>query len=80
MRDSLLPLLSCAALLMACQPVTPIPVKTKSPNPDLKITDAVPITPAEMAPPVTRALPVASKPAETLSSGPDNQKKKSNQN
>ena len=70
MRNYLLSLLSCAALLMACQPVTPIPVKTKSPSPNLKINDAAPIIPASIAPPVSQALPV---PAETLSSDPSNQ-------
>jgi hypothetical protein len=73
MRNSLLSLLSFAALLMACQPVTPIPVKTKSPSPNLKIKDAATIPPASMAPPVPLAPPVASVPAETLSSGPGNQ-------
>ena len=73
MRNYLLSLLSCAALLMACQPVTPIPVKTKSPSPNLKIKDAAPIPPASIAPPVPQVPPVASMPAETLSSDPSNQ-------
>jgi len=73
MRNYPLSLFSCAALLMACQPVTPIPVKTKSPSPNLKIKDAVPIPPASIAPPVPQVPPVASMPAETLSSDPSNQ-------
>ena len=73
MRDYLLSLLSCAALLMACQPVTPIPVKTKSPSPSLKIKDAAPIPPASMAPLVPQTPPVATVPAETLASSHDNQ-------
>ena len=73
MRNYPLSLFSCAALLMACQPVTPIPMKTKSPSPNLKIKDAAPIPPALIAPPVPQTPPVASVPAETLSSNPDNQ-------
>ena len=73
MRNYLLSLLSSAALLVACQPVTPIPVKTKSPSPNLKIKEAAPILPASIAPPVTQVPPVASMPVETLSSDPGNQ-------
>ena len=73
MRNYLLSLLSCAALLMACQPVTPIPVKTKSPSPNLKIKEAAPIPPASIAPPVPQVPPVASMPAKTLSLDPSNQ-------
>jgi len=58
---------------MACQPVTPIPVKTKSPSPNLKIKDDTPIPPASLAPPVPQAPPIVSMPAETLSSDPGNQ-------
>ena len=73
MRNYLLSLLSCAALLMACQPVTPIPVKTESPSPNLKINDAAPIPPASMAPPVPQSPPVLSVPAKTLSPSPVDQ-------
>ena len=65
MRKCLLSLLSCAALLMACQPVTPIPIKIKSPSPNMKINDAAPIQPVSIAPPVSQAPPV---PTKTLSS------------
>jgi hypothetical protein len=73
MRNYLLSLLSCAALLMACQPVTPIPVKTKSPSPNLKIKEATPIPHALIAPPLPQVPLVASMPAETLSSDTGNQ-------
>jgi hypothetical protein len=73
MRNSFVSLLSCAALLMACQPVTPIPVKTKLPSPNLKIKDATPLPPAAMATPLPQAPPLASIPTETLSTGPRNQ-------
>ena len=73
MRNYPLSLFLCAALLMACQPVTPITVKTKSTSPNLKIKNAAPIPPALIAPPVPQAPPVASVPAETLSSNPNNQ-------
>ena len=75
MRNYLLSLLSCAALLMACQQVTPIPVKIKSPSSNLKMKDATPIPPASMAPPpvVPQTPPVATVPAETLASSHDNQ-------
>ena len=75
MPNCLLSLLLCAALLIACQPVTPIPVKTKSPSPNLKIKEATPIPPASIAPPVPQVAPVtpvASVVAETLSSDPGN--------
>ena len=76
MRNYPLSLLSCAALLMACQPVTPIPVKTKSPSPNLKIKEATPIQNASLlspAPPAPQVPPVASMPAETMSSDLSNQ-------
>ena len=76
MRNYPLSLLSCAALLMACQPVTPIPVKTKSPSPNLKIKEAAPIQNASLsppAPPAPQVPPVASMPVETLSSDLSNQ-------
>ena len=43
MRKCLLSLLSCAALLIACQPITPIPIKIKSPSPNMKMNDDAPI-------------------------------------
>ena len=67
MRNCPLSLLSCAALLIACQPVTPTPMKIQSPSPNMKINDAAPILPASIAPPVSQVPPV---PAETLSSSP----------
>ena len=67
MRNCPLSLLSCAALLMACQPVTPTPIKIQSPSPNMEINDAAPILPASIAPPVSQVPPV---PAETLSSNP----------
>ena len=74
MRNCPLSLLSCAALLMACQPVTPTPMKIQSPSPNMEINDAAPIPPASIAPPVTshkrHQAPV---PAETLSSSPVDQ-------
>ena len=76
MRNYPLSLLSCAALLMACQPVAPIPVKTKSPSPNLKIKEAAPIQDASLsppAPPAPQVPPVASMPVETLSSDLSNQ-------
>lgn len=73
MRNYLLSLFSCAALFMACQPVTPIPVKTKSPNPNSKTNDAALISPASPAPPELRSPSVASVPAKTSSPGPVNQ-------
>ena len=73
MRNYPLSLLSCAALLMACQPVAPIPVKTKSPSPNLKIKEAAPIQDASLSPPAPQVPPVASMPVETLSSDLSNQ-------
>ena len=70
MRNYPLYLLSCAALLMACQPVTPTPMKIQSPSPNMKINDAAPILPASIAPPVSQTPPV---PTETLSSSPVDQ-------
>ena len=67
MRSCPLSLLSCAALLIACQPVTPTPMKIQSPSPNMKINDAAPILPASIAPPVSQVPPM---PAETLSSSP----------
>ena len=67
MRNRLLSLLSCAALLVACQPVTPTPMKIQSPSPNMEINDAAPILSTSIAPPVSQAPPV---PAETLSSNP----------
>ena len=76
MRNCPLSLLSCAALLMACQPVTPTHMKIQSPNPNMEINDAAPILPASIAPPVSQAQPVSQAPpvpAETLPSSPVDQ-------
>ena len=76
MRNYLISLLSCATLLMACQPITPIPEKTESPSPNPKINEGAPIPLASVAPPLPQAPPVPSVPsvpAETLSSGPVDQ-------
>ena len=73
MRNYFLSLLSCAALLMACQPITPIPVKTKSPSPNLETKDATQIPAASKAPPLPQATSIVSMSAETLSSDPGNQ-------
>ena len=70
MRNCPLSLLSCAALLMACQPVTPTHMKIQSPTPNMEINDAAPILPASITPPVSQAPPA---PAETLSSRPVDQ-------
>jgi hypothetical protein len=70
MRNCPLSLLSCAALLMACQPVTPTHMKIQSPSPNMEINDAAPILPASITPPVSQAPPA---PAETLSSRPVDQ-------
>ena len=70
MRNCPLSLLSCAALLMACQPVTPTPMKIQSPSPNMEINDAAQILPESIAPPVSQAPSV---PAETLSSRPVDQ-------
>ena len=58
---------------MACQPVTSIPIKTKSPSPNLKINDAAPIPNASMVPSVPQTPPVPSVPAEPLSLDPVDQ-------
>ena len=58
---------------MACQPVTPTPMKIQSPSPNMEINDAAPILPASIAPPVSQAQPLSQAPpvpAETLSSNP----------
>ena len=76
MRNFPLSLLSCAALLMACQTVTPTPMKIQSPSPNMEINDAAPILPASIVPPVSQAQPVSQAPsvsAETLSSNPIDQ-------
>ena len=76
MRNRLLSLLSCAALLVACQPVTPTPMKIQLPSPNIEINDAAPILPASIEPPVSQAQPVSQAPpvpAETLSSNPVDQ-------
>lgn len=73
MRIFLFSMLSCAALLMACQPVTPIPMKTESPSPNLKINDAAPMPPDSMALSIPQEPPVPSVPAETSSSDPVDQ-------
>ena len=73
MGKCLFSIVSCAALLIACQPVTSIPIKTKSPSPNLKINEAAPIPNASMAPSVPQEPPVPSVPAETLSSDPVDQ-------
>ena len=68
-----LSLLSCAALLISCQPVTPIPIKTESSSPKLKVHDDAPIPPVSMPPPVPQTPPEPSVPAETLLSAPVDQ-------
>ena len=76
MRNFPLSLLTCAALLMACQPVTPTPMKIQSPSPNMEINDAAPILPESIVPPVSQAQPVSQAPpvsAETLSSNPIDQ-------
>ena len=70
MRNCPLSLLSCAALLMACQPITPTHMKIQSPSPNMEINDAAPILPASITPPVSQVPPV---PAETLPSSPVDQ-------
>ena len=70
MRECHLYMLSCAALLMACQPVTPVSLKTESASPSLKINNISPMQPASIAPTVPQAPPMPSVPTETLSSGP----------
>ena len=70
MRDFPLSLLTCAALLMACQPITPTHMKIQSPSPNMEINDAAPILPASITPPVSQVPPV---PAETLPSSPVDQ-------
>ena len=70
MRNCPLSLLSCAALLMACQPATPTPLKIQSPNPNVEINDAVPTLPALIEPTLSQAPPL---PAETLPSSPVDQ-------
>ena len=67
MRKCLLSMLSCAALLIACQPVTPLSLKTETSSPNLKGSDVSPIPPTSMAPPTP---PVPSVPTQSLSSGP----------
>ena len=79
MRNYLLSMLSCVTLLMACQPVTPLPVKTESTSPNLKINDNPSIPPASMAPPVTQTPPVPSVSAEALSSVPVEQNNNQNE-
>jgi len=66
-------MLSCAALVMACQPITQTPITTGSTAPNLKIKDDTPITPASMAPSVPQAAPSPSVPADTLSPNPVDQ-------
>ena len=76
MRNCPLSLLSCAVLLIACQPVTPTPMKIRSPSPNMEINDAAPILPASIAPPVSQALPMSKAPpvpTKTLSSSPVDQ-------
>jgi hypothetical protein len=76
MRNFPLSLLTCAALLMACQTVTPTPMKIQSPSPNMEINDAAPILPESIVPPVSQAQPVSQAPpvsAETLSSNPIDQ-------
>ena len=79
MRNYLLSMLSCVTLLMACQPVTPLPVRTESAGPNLKINDNSSIPPASMSPPVTQTPPVPSVPAEGLSSVPVEQNNNQNE-
>jgi len=61
-------MLSCAALVMACQPVTPISMKAASPSPTLKTTDVAPIPPETITTPVSQAPPIPFVPAEPISS------------
>ena len=64
---------------MACQPVTPLAIRTESAAPNLKINDNPSIPPASMAPPVTQAPPVPSVSAEALSSVPVEQNNNQNE-
>ena len=68
MRKPLLSMISCASLLMACQPVTPLSLKNKSASPNSKMNDGSPIPPSSVAPPVPQTPPVQNMPNETLSS------------
>ena len=54
MRNCPLSLLSCAALLMACQPITPTHENPVT-KPKYEINDAAPILPASITPPVSQA-------------------------
>ena len=65
---------------MACQPVTPIPMKIESRSPHLKINDAVPIPPASMVTPVPQAPPMPTVPAEPSSSDPIDQNNNQTEN
>ncbi len=73
MRNCLLSMLSCSALLMACQPVTPTPMKTGSKSLKLKINDDALIPPALMAPNLPQAPPPPFVPVEVLLSDPVDQ-------
>ena len=62
-------MLSCATLVMACQPVTTIPVATEASTPNLKINDDAPILPSSIEPTVPQAATSPSEVAEPLSTG-----------
>ena len=79
MRKCLLSILSFAALLIACQPVTPLSLKTKTASSNLKGNDVSPIPPPPMAPPAPQAPLVPSAPTQTFSSPPPNQNKNQNE-
>ena len=60
-------ILSCIAILAACQPITPISLKAPSPDPNLKINDAALVPSGSATSPTLKAPPVPSEPAETMS-------------
>jgi hypothetical protein len=70
MHNCCLAMVLCVVLLIACQPVTPLPIKTESTSPNLRIIDKSPTPPDSMSPRVLTAPSVTSVPAEILSSGP----------
>ena len=73
MRNCSLSMLSCAALLLACQPVTPILMRTGSTDPSLKIKENTQMPSASIEPSVPQVAPPLSVPAEKSSSGPVDQ-------
>ena len=79
MRNCLLSMLTCAALLMACQQVTPTPIKTASSSINLEINDDAPIKPASIGPTEPQSPPSPSVPDDTLSSDPIDQNNNQNE-